>query len=1342
MKWLLTSLLLILSLETFSKQYYFRHYRNEDGLSNNTITCGIQDSKGFMWFGTKDGLNFFDGVHFRVFSYSEGVPNCIISNNVSSLKEDSKGNIWIGTDKGICYYDPTDGLFKKIENSQFTISGLIRDVQSDSKNNIWLISPQGIYRYSETSNKLDFYPEYNHFLPTSLCITKSDNVWYSSADGKLNKYDSRSNSFKSYPVLNKQELEKSVLLLKIKEANDNNLLIIMDKVGVKKFDPNSGRVITLFEKDANGFPIGVNDIIQIENEYWIGSETGIHIYDINGGFVNNIKNVTNNPYSISNNAVKLLLKDQEGGIWAGTYYGGLNYLPQESTPFTKYYAQETPGTLKGNVVKAICKDKNGNLWIGTEDAGLNKLNTKTGIFEDFTVKNVNYGIASTNIQGLMADDNDLWIATYDNGIFVIDLINEKVKNHFCAQNPKDGLKNNFVFTFLKAKNGVIYIGTTMGLYKYNKIENRLDFIKNLAPFTLIQSLYEDQQGYLWIGTLGSGLFLYDQKNNNVRHFNFDPEDKHSLGSDYITSIFEDSRNQIWLTTAGNGFCRLNREDYSFMRYNSGKGISSRITCGMLEDGQGFLWISSTDGLIKFNPENLEVTMFKKINGLTENHFGYNSTFEDNTGLLYFGTVNGMISFNPINFKATDRQRPIYITSLLTAATSNHPSCLISEPGKSIIESKKVQLLHDQSTFSIDFASPNFTNPALIKYRYKLEGADTDWQYLYSNRRVYYTNVSPGRYRFIVESAADDNNWENNKTYLDIYIKAPLWRSDVAITIYILIFAVAILFFLRIYKNKKQVEIQHRIDKFERLKEKELLNSKINFFTNITHEIRTPLTLIKAPLERILTIGNHTDIVTENLVIMKRNTDRLLKLINQLLEFRKTENERLRLTYKQLEAGYFIETTIKGFISIAREKNIEIKLFKPENQVFFTADEESLTKIISNLLTNAINYTHDIINVTIEMNLSEENLIRFRFDSNGEMIPPEFREKIFEPFFIIETNNISKIHKGTGLGLPLARSLAELHNGKLFVDPQVKDLNSFVFELPIQQDDAETVIKTKEEIDHPDFPSFSNNYNTINFDQTKPFILIVEDEREMCHFIANTLNEKYNVLIAYNGSEAMEIVKSNYINLIVSDVLMPVLNGYELCKSIKSNLDFSHIPIILLTASASLNARIEGLECGADAYLEKPFSIELLLAQINNIFRNKEVANKNFMNSPFTHYKTIAVNKMDEDFMKQLHAIIVKHMAEPELSVEMLAGSMRMSISTLYRKVKAITELNTNEYIRLYRLKKAAEMLASQKYRINEVSYLVGFSSPSYFTTSFQKQFGISPTQFLKQQHNGKLDDID
>jgi len=1333
MKWLFACLLVAFSLSSFSNTYYFRHYGNEEGLSNNTVFSCLQDSRGFMWFGTKEGLNRFDGIRFKTFFHQPNDSTSLISNIGSALEEDNEGNIWIGTHNGICYYSPDEGIFKKINDPQNKVTGLIFSIKKDSKDNIWFLSYQCIFRYSIKLQKLDIFPSNKYFKPKSLCITTSDKIWITSDNGNLYSFNARTNSFDKYPILTQAEKDKSTQLIKTVETKNNTLLLVTDKAGLKEFFPNNGQVSTLFNHDANGHPIHINHILQIDDEIWMASESGVHIYERNKGFTNHIKNLPNRPYSLSNNAVKTIKRDKEGGIWMGTYYGGINYLPNESTPFNKYYASESSTALKGNVVKAICKDKNGNFWIGTEDAGLNKFNANSGIFENFTIENKKAGVTSSNIQGLMVDDNDLWIATYDNGVFIFDLKKEQVKQHFEASiKNSNETRTYYALSFIKSKTGTIYIGTTVGIFQFNQEKGRLDYINDLAPEATVQALHEDQQGNIWIGTLGSGLFVYNQKSNTTKHFNYDPKNPNSLSSNFITSIFEDSNNQIWLTTEGNGFCKVNTNDDTFTTYNSGKGIFNGITCGILEDGQGNMWISSTNGLLKFNSDNMEKTIYTKINGLTSNHFSINSTYKDNTGQLYFGTVNGMISFNPIGFSKHEYNSSIYITALQTAATSKNPAQLITEPNKSILYSNKVRLAPFQSSFSIDFAAPSFTSPALTKYRYKLDGSDLDWHYLSSNRRAYYTNIAPGKYTFIVAATNDENNWQNNETRLDIVIKAPLWRSNVAFTFYFMVLAAIVVTFLLIYRRKKELETQHKIYQIESAKDQELLNSKIDFFTNITHEVRTPLTLIKAPLESILSKGNCSEMVTENLTIMKNNTDRLLKLTKQLLDFKKSEEERLKLNFKTLEINTFIESTYTRFLPLAREKNIEFKLFKTNGQLNILAEEELLTKIISNLLTNAIKYTNNKIHIHIE-NRTDENLVRFRINSNGLKIPTELQEKIFEPFYIIDSP--TSVPQGTGLGLSLARSLAKLHHSKLYLDNSVHELNSFVLDLTLQEQNELSSPPT--DIYLTDDPENLVELTNQKFDQTKPLILVVEDEREMRHFLAKELGYKYNILTAGNGEEALQVLKNNFINLIVSDILMPVFNGYQLCRAIKSDLNHSHIPIIMLTASTSLNARIEGLECGADAYLEKPFSNELLIAQIDNIIHNKDIANKNFINLPFTHHKTITVNKMDEDFLKHLHSYIVKHMAESSLTVELLANEMGMSVSTLYRKVKAITDLNTNEYIRFYRLKKSAELLVSQEYRINEVAYLVGFSSASYFSTSFQKQFGISPTQFIKQQAEAK-----
>jgi signal transduction histidine kinase/DNA-binding response OmpR family regulator len=611
----------------------------------------------------------------------------------------------------------------------------------------------------------------------------------------------------------------------------------------------------------------------------------------------------------------------------------------------------------------------------------------------------------------------------------------------------------------------------------------------------------------------------------------------------------------------------------------------------------------------------------------------------------------------------------------------------------------------------------------------MEGSDPDWVLISGNRKVYYTNLSPREYRFKVISSSDGNRWSSDEALLDIEISPPFWRSLPAYVLYILISATIIYTLISFYLKKNVLEQQRKIVILETNKEREILNAKINFFTNITHEVRTPLTLIKGPLDRILKNGikNSKD-SEDNLLIIKRNTDRLLNLTNQLLDFRKTEKEMFKLNFIKTDLYELIESTFHLFLPYSAEKMISIQLHSPVNQYYLAVDREAITKILSNLLSNALKFAGSKIDLFLELETEKENIIRIRVNSDGKLIPKELSERIFEPFYQIDFNKPGE--KGTGLGLSLARSLAELHHGRLFLDNNVRQYNSFVLELTRYQE--ESISRNLLESDglnlseHNEFEIFGSLENTFSN------ILLVEDEVEMGQFIAKEISGDYNVILTSNGDEALKALKKYNIALVVSDVIMPVINGYELCRQIKSNIEFSHIPVILLTATIHLNARIEGLDSGADGYIEKPFTTELLIAQILNLIKNRSLVRQNFTNSPLAHFKSVAMNKTDEEFLKKLNSFLMDNISETDLNVERIAEIMRISVSTLYRKLKALTDLNSVEYIRLARLKKAAELLSEGNYRINEISYLVGFSSPSYFATSFQKQFGISPSQFVRK----------
>ena len=1320
-----------LSVVTNGRSYYFRHYRNETGLSNNSVSSCIQDRRGFLWFGTKEGLNRFDGFQFKIFLHNPSVSNCLTNNFITALCEDGNGWIWIGTSKGICYYKPENDYFGIIKYEDKDIEGLILDVKADTKNCIWFTTSSGVYKYEKERNKLRFYPSTEFFLPVNIDLTNAGDIWFCSNDGKIYKYDVRNDSFIGYNVLTEKEILASVHLVNMVDAGTYGLIISSDVAGLRQFDPNTGRVSALFDKD-NSWNNRLIRTTYLNNseEIWVGSESGINICNLKTGYITNLQMVPTDPYSISNNAIRTIKKDKEGGIWIGTFYGGINYLPQENKPFEKFYPTGLPGTLNANVVREIHADSDGNLWIGTEDAGLMKFDHATNLFSNFTDGSSHIKINSRNIQGMLVDEDILWIGTYDYGIYLLNIPTEKVTNHFELADERSGLKTNSIISFLKTTDGTIFAGSVIGLYRYDPKTSSFKFMDDVAAGTFIHSLYEDRSGNVWIGTYGSGLFKYERSSGFCKKILSDKDDYPNLAHEHFTSIYEDNNNKIWFTTEGNGFGYIEGATDKITRYIPGKEIDFAIYCAILQDGRGNLWITSTRGLLCLDPNSNKYVTFTRDDGLLDNNFSYNSAYQDRNGKMYFGTSSGLVSFNPSEIKESSYNPPVYFTGFQVNGIDFMVNPEGSPDFKSMLVSKKILLKHNQASFSIDFVSPSFTNPNQTKYKFMMEGSDPDWVLISGNRKVYYTNLSPGAYRFKVISSPDGNIWSTERALLEIRISPPVWRSYPLYTLYILILAIVTYALVSFYLKKNILEQQRKIDTLQTNKEREILTAKINFFTNITHEVRTPLTLIKGPLDRILKNGikNSKD-TEENLLIIKRNADRLLNLTNQLLDFRKTEKEMFKLNFIKTDLFELIESTFNLFLPYSAEKMISIELHSPVNQYELAVDREAITKILSNLLSNALKFAVSKVDLFLELETEKENIIRIRVNSDGKLIPKEFNERIFEPFYQIDFNKPGE--KGTGLGLSLARAMAELHHGRLFLDTNVRQLNSFVLELIKFQE--ESISRSMNESDglsqseHTEFEIFGS------LESTLPSVLLVEDEVEMGKYIAKEISGDYNVILTSNGDEALKALKKYNISLVVSDVIMPVMNGYELCRQIKSNIEFSHIPVILLTATIHLNARIEGLDSGADGYIEKPFTTELLIAQILNLIKNRSLVRQNFTNSPLAHFKSVAMNKTDEEFLKKLNSFLMDNISETDLNVERIAEIMRISVSTLYRKLKALTDLNSVEYIRLCRLKKAAELLSEGNYRINEISYLVGFSSPSYFATSFQKQFGISPSQFVRKQ---------
>jgi len=1290
----------------FSQSRSFRNYQVEDGLSHNSVISMLQDHRGFMWFGTKDGLNRFDGYNYKSFQHIPGDSTSLGSNFIRCLYE-VENKIWVGTDTGLFTYDEKTETFNLLYQTK---DQPILDIESDAQGNIWFIASGNLHRYNVKSQTDEVYDQaYFGLLTTStegtLYVATQDSIFY---------YVPETNSLQKLPV-NAGDVEPVITELDA-SLSPKQLYVGTKDQGVLVYSIASRKTESLFEKDQN--PLFVRDfLLKNTGELWIASESGLFIYDLRNQTFQNLKKNYNNPYSLSDNAIYALVKDQEGGIWLGTYFGGVNYYPKPYTPFKRYFPRVGENSISGNAVREIEEDRYGNLWIGTEDAGLNRFNPVSGKFENFKPQSDGGDLAHYNIHGLLPRGSQLWIGTFEHGLDVMDIQTGKVIKHYDSRTGKGNLRSDFVVYIYETKNSDLYILTSQGVYKYLFASDSFELVEEFPEIYHYTFLLEDHQGILWAGTYWDGLYYYNPATKEKGFYKYDRNDTTSISSNVINGIFEDSRNRLWITTE-NGFNRLERELGKFTRITKSEGLPANVTYALLEDDQMHLWISTSNGLVDYNPENGETKTFTKSNGLLSDQFNYSSFFKDDTGEMYFGSVNGLISFNPSTFTQNTYKAPIYITDIQI----NNEKVAVHTKGspleKSISFTQKLELSSEQSTFSLAFASLSYTAPEMTQYWYQLEGLNKNWISLGKNHKVSFTELPAGEYTLKAKALNGDGVWSTKNAELHLEVLPPFFASNTAYALYILSLLFLVFILLRYYHIYTRDKNNQRIQQLENAKEKEIYQAKIEFFTNIAHEIRTPLTLIKSPLEKLLKSSYKSPEIPKNLGIMEKNTSRLLNLVNELLDFRKTEMQHVKLNFFTVNINELLEETYLRFSPLIQERGLNFTIIKPAEAIIAQVDEEAVRKILSNLYSNAVKYSNHEVSLKLER---DETHFKISLTNDGTLIPPQLQKRIFEPFYRVpgETKNL-----GTGIGLSLAYSLTQLHQGDLHFENQ-NNLNSFILRLPLNQSEA---LKTEFK---PALVQNQTDFETkAPFKKNTPCLLIVEDNLELSDFIFSELSQSYNVIAVANGIQALEYLNKHTIQLILSDIMMPMMDGIELCKKIKENPKTKQIPVILLTAKSALNAKIEGLESGADAYITKPFSMDHLLVQISNLLENRKTILDHYSNSPLAHLKSLTLSASDQDFISKLDKIIESHMKDTDLNVETLAKLMNMSRSTLYRKIKEISSKSPNELINTSRLKKAAFLLKTTDKKIFEVAEEIGYRSQTSFGRNFQKHFKMSPSEFL------------
>lgn len=1294
--------------------YYFKNYTVSDGLSGNATTDIIQDKKGFIWVASRNGLNRFDGNSFKIFRSKEEDSTSLGSNSVFSLYEDGNEKLWIGTHKGVYLYNPISDQFSAFK---MIPAGEVRLVRGDGEGGVWIISDNQLYRFDPKTNTVTALPDAANTV--SVHVSSGGKVWASFSNGVIRRYHPETGRVAKFDLSGR--VNEIFSNMRLHSASDSTLLIGNMK-RILLFNYQTNQITDISEQAGQKQDIYIHTFFENgKNEYWLGSESGLFILDLKKKKMKQIVKERYNAYSITDNIINAIFKDREGGIWITTQFGGVNYYSSEFNRFQKYFPQ--PGnSISGSLIHEITKDQYGKIWIGTEDAGLNQLDPQTGTFRSFLPDGKKGSISYRNLHGLVADGNELWIGTYEHGLDVMDLRTNKVIRHYSTSMPNT-FGSNFVVTLYKTRANEILVGTWSGLFKYNRKTD--DFTPLTFVNTQVQSIHEDREGTLWVASYGGGIFYFNPKTGKKGRIQYDASKKNGLPDNYINSLYQSKSGDMWFCTE-HGLSRYSPVTRKFKNYRIQDGLPDNQVFRVLEDDMGNFWISTSRGLAMLDSKAGTFRNYNEANGLPSEQFNYNSAFKNDDGTLFFGTVAGLVSFKPGSFNKNTYVPPVYVTGI----QANNQELRIGGKDSPLTESPVytgyIRLPYDRSSLSFDVAALSYVIPEMNSYKYKMEGLDQQWFTLSGSRKISFSKLPPGHYVLRVKGANNDQVWNGRETRLNIDILPPWWATVWAYLLYgCIVTGIAVVVF-RYYHLAMGEKSKREIGAMEIAKEREIYNAKIDFFTNVAHEIRTPLTLIKMPLDKLLSGEQANTETFENLTMIDKNANRLIDLTNQLLDFRKAEANNFSLNFTKTDINELLSDVFSTFRPAADQKNIAYKIELPRIALQAYVDQEACKKIVSNLISNAIKYADSLIRVKLLPFNSDDLLFHIEFSNDGFLVNEEDREKIFEPFFRMES---TQKQQGTGIGLPLARSLAELHKGKLEMKRQDAQLNTFLLSLPIHQD-YEMDLKGEQVTEQADYV----NDEEVNeaADPDRPVILLVEDNVEILNYLSRELSSTYHVMRALDGQQAIEVMQRDNVQLVISDIMMPVMDGIELCRRVKHDVQFSHIPVILLTAKNSINSKIEGLEVGADAYIEKPFSFDHLAAQITNLINNRNIIKEYFARSPLTHIKGIAFSTADKNFLEKLNAIISRRISDSNLDVDLLSSMMNMSRPTLYRKIKGISDMTPNELINLSRLKRAAELLAENKYKINEVADMVGYSVPTNFSRDFQKQFGMSPSSYISK----------
>lgn len=1317
-------------LPAHAQKIFFRHYTVSDGLCANTIWDITQDEQGYMWFGTKYGLSRFDGYTFKSFQHQKGVAGTLGNNFIRKIFKYDTKTFWIGTDEGIYLFDlQTEkfSLFQPLQN--FFINDIMRSKNGD----IWIATKEkGVFSFSPKSQKLKRFSTNSAVKLSSNEVSKilqddMGDIWIGTYGNGIDVLNPNTNKIRRYSSSSSgPKLSSNVILDLYKDANGDIWIGTMAG-GLNLWNKQSDS-FTIYQKSA-GNSISDNIVRAIYEPkpgfICLGTEKGLNIFDRKQSKFTAYQNKNNDPFSINDDAVYKVFKDKEGGIWVGTYFGGLNYYHEGSSGFEFYYPSGVKNSLSGNAVSAFLETKPGQLWIGTEDGGLNYFNAADQTFKKFPFSASQDTLSYHNIHALYQDrSKNIWIGMYTGGLNILNPANGKIKRYKSIPSDPNTLSDNSVYAIDEDGQGRIWVSTISGLNLYDQQNDRFIRIKgkNLDKSCIYQ-VYQDKDLVIWIATYDNGLIKMD-KNNQLTQYAYTKKPG-SISSNKVICMLDDGEGNLWLGTDGSGLNVLNKKTGVFKTFTEENWVKSAVIYGIIKDNYGKMWFSTNNGVFEFDPKSKTKRSFGKWDNLQSQQYNYKAYYMDSAGKLYFGGINGFNAFYPDQVQSSSATPKVSFTNFQLFNKDLDLNDENSPLKQAINYTNEVVLRHNQSVLSIEYASLSFIAPNKLQYAFKMEGFDKGWNNVGSQRKATYTNLPAGEYSFKVKVIDDMGADIGQVSSIKIKILPPFYKTYWAYILYTILLITGAIWLRKFVVERERKRNEIKLERLKNKSEQDFYKQKIEFFTAMAHEIRTPLSLIIAPLEKLLSRKEKDPESMDQLQVMDENSDRLLTLVNQLLDFRRIESDIFEIHPEPIELVYLVNSIRDRFSPIAIKRGLEFEVVSHFQKLDIEADPEALMKILSNLLINAFKFAREKLEIKINalhISGNGEEMISISVEDDGIGIPDSQLDSIFKKFFKVATEEHQYTNLGgTGIGLALAKSLSEKHGGELQVKSEEGVKTIFTVLIPF---------KHKEKSEEEDLEELNEER------EGKQTVLVVEDDTSLLDFLSKSfVTEGYHILKAKNGKEALKQLDNNQVDLVISDVMMPIMDGIELCKVIKNDIDYSHLPVVLLTAKTNSDSEIQGLESGADAYIPKPFKWKQLSLVIKNLLELQSNLKQRFAQSPLEGTEILIGGNRDKKFLEKITQIIEARISDPQLSVEDLGREVGLSRSSLYKKIKAKTGHVPNEFVRLIRLKTAAKLLVEQEYTISEIGYLVGFNSHSYFSKCFYNQFELTPTEFAEKHKN-------